>query len=238
MSARLVRSAAGLLAVVTLAGCGVDLPFGSDDATTAAPTATLDVEQAGRTLTEADITATFGGEPPGWYVTDPDIPSRPEWARTDPEACLDVLRWGEPAEAVTRTRTARASRAWETGGRDTRTVLTLEVSSHDAKVGSAMLDTATSAVEGCSAFSLSGRDLDERVLAEPIEAPSLGEQTFGVRLRTFASIDGADYTIVTDVILVRVGHNLVLGYQESRDPDATRDVMEAEVSGYLDRLDG
>ena len=82
-----------------------------------------------------------------------------------------------------------------------------------------------------ASFSFTGKQggsaFDERILAESLPVRTIGEQTFAVRLTTFANIDGKSERGYVDQLDFRVGHNLVsvrsASYREGR---STQDLEE------------
>lgn len=215
-------------AAAVLVGCAVPTGTGEESSSSTSSrsesaTPTADLERAGRQLSTAETKAALPQRPKGF--TNDEV-AQAKHRRTDPEVCVDLLRLGWQARNTKQMRTADAGANWFAHGddKDRYQSYTIDIDSHSEEVSPGLLGRAGDALGECESFSFTGKQggsaFDERILAESLPVRNIGEQTFAVRLTTFASIDGKSERGYVDQLDFRVGHNLVsvrsASYRENR----------------------
>lgn len=235
--ARLLTASIAAAAALPLTGCAPFVSGDSTTSTTSTTTSTPSPTGAGRQLTEAEAEAALPTRPAG--AKEPRDRGESKDRATDPQECMDVLRIGDTATQLGKDRVARASRTWNTSSPVTGH--SFRVDSYSHPVGPELLDRAGSAMAGCDAFSLTGRDddgsFDLRVLAEPLPVASLGEQNYAARITSFERVNGKSERYHLDYVVVRVGHNLVEVSVTHQDEDAGVERLEDAARDILDRLE-
>lgn len=234
------RTALVSLVIAVACGSSACTPPWSDDTapppSSSSPADTLDIERAGRQLSEDEARAVVGDGPPGWDSEAATPP--PLWRKTDPHRCADVLRIGRASHRLKPAERVRTTTTWSTNPDPGAPVtIGLDLRSHDRPVGPDLLDDAGAALGECEGFALTAQGTDIRVGAIGLAFANLGEQTFAVRLTTWDKVNGRSTAFYVSYVSVRVGHNLLVGSHVSTDEDADLSVLEAQMRAALQRLE-
>lgn len=172
-------------------------------------------ERAGRTLTSDEIDAALplvGDFADGW-TRDADRNGSVSGAFR-PQRCgalLGDLDTTDPVDQQTRSFRSEAVGSY----------VTIEIRTYADEVPAAALDQAAKALAKCQRFTTTDAvNTRVEVRAEPLQISRSGEASVAARID--ADLDPE--AIAIDALMVRIGHNLVLGYDASLggEPNAKR----------------
>lgn len=234
--------AAAALAL-SLAACGGDAPPTTEPSTvtvTQTPTATTDEvdkpEQQQLTAQQIKAALPSEQEAPKGFAEDPRgfDASTPSTRTTDPEACL-ALYMSTPEMAEFRKKHVAEGQGVRYTSKQTRgnpPSISIAVWSFDEVYPKAYFDEAGAALSDCTTFSTASSPDANAVdnSSSAIPTPTLGDQSFGVRIGDPTLDLGVDY------LWVRSGHNLIsvrmlTTYRMDNDQE-----LEKYAQGVLDDL--
>lgn len=216
---RRTRVLAALLVVATAgltAGC--ELRFGDE----APPAPTVNLERAGRLLTQAETKAAIPGDgstaPAGYAIAPKNLLKPGRGDDTVRPARCGALYGGVDIDFV-----ESRVRSYTTFRNSDKTLLGVGVASKQRLVG---LDAPKRNLGSCRKFEISSEGQTMRVTARPITFPEMGEQTVAFRFTA------RDHSLVTtyDAVRIQAGHNAIFVDQVSGVPRPRNPVEMVEVA--------
>lgn len=160
-------------------------------------------DRAGRVLSAAEIRAalpTVKDLPTGWSRDTEADDDEEDDEEISPPRCEDIF--GDNTEAKATIDEERAFEADEWGP-----FLSAEIGTYEDEIPDDILDEVADALSTCKKFTSTDADGARTTFrAEALSFPNLGEETLAVRMKVETEIIPA----AIDLVMVRIGHNLIL----------------------------
>lgn len=236
--ARRLVAAAGTVAVLALSGC---LPGDRNDDGSGAASGGDTTTGPGRPLDHQEIRAAAPAEEAigdGWRADPESVPEERLTARDfTPQVCMQLYRLG-PGDDEARQRERGQVRVGysRTSGGEVSQTLTVTIASYDAPVPTTWFDTSGEALSKCSRYeqrNAYGNPLEYE--ARAVTFPRFGDRTSAFRITHELRHETNLVVFTSDVVTVKVGHNLVRVFHQSTkgapDAETTERTVRATIAG-------